>query len=201
MKPVALITKVIQEVDKKTESVDWKKATKGESLISGDEVRTGKKSLAIIKFLDNSILRVREQSSLKVNSEGTARTVEIENGGLGFDIQKQKQNEQFKFTSPTSVASIRGTKGKISHAGNGDILIVTEGTVNLKNNASGNDVDVTAGTIGFSNSDGTVSSRKATQQELADATSAATGGSNNELNLEMKDSKGNKKELKFKYKK
>ncbi len=67
------------------------------------------------------------------------------------------------------------------------------------NNFSKNNVDVPAGYIGFSRSDGFVSSRKATGQELADADNAATSNTVNELNLELKDSKGNKKELKLKF--
>jgi hypothetical protein len=200
---VALITKIIQDVSKKSENSDWKKAMKGEPLISGDYVRTGERSLAIVKFTDNSLLRVREQSEVRIGGEiaggAFSKEVNIERGGIGFDVKKQ-QNEQFRFTSPTSVASIRGTKGKLITGPDGDTLTVTEGTVNLKNNSSNKDVDVPKGSIGFSNPDGSLSSRNATQDELSDANNAATGGSTNELNLEMRDSQGNKKNLKIKYK-
>jgi hypothetical protein len=125
----------------------------------------------------------------------------LNGGAFGFEVKKQKQNEQFQLTSPTSVASIRGTKGKMSGGLGNDTLVVTEGLVNFKNNSSGNDVDVAAGFIGFSLQDGTITSRKATTQELADANNAATGGSSHDLNLELKDSQGNKKDLKIRYKK
>lgn len=201
---VALITKVIQDVTKKTSENDWQKAGKGETLLSGDKVRTGQKSLAIVKFLDNSIVRVRENSELSMNSEvagvGTLRNVQLNKGGYGFQVKKQ-QNDQFRLTSPTSVASIRGTMGKFSGGTGNDTLVVTEGLVNLRNTISGNEVDVAEGEIGFSNEDGTISSRKATEQELADAGNAATGGTDNELKLELRDGQGNKKELKLKYKK
>ncbi|HEV8537945.1 MAG TPA: FecR family protein [Bacteroidota bacterium] len=203
---LALITKTVQDVTRKSPPVDWTKAAKGDPLISGGQVKTGSKSFAVVKFIDNSIIRVREFSELIISGQSGApgslsKGVQLRNGAFGFDIKKQKQDEQFQLTSPTSVASIRGTKGKLSGGRGNDTLIVTEGIVNLRNNSSNNNVDVLAGYIGFSNDDGTVTSRKATEDELADAGNAAGGGSDHELNLEMKDSQGNKKDLKIKYKK
>jgi hypothetical protein len=202
--PVALIMKVIPDVTRKSVSVDWIAAKKSESLTSGDSVRTGKKALAVIKFMDNSIVRVREQSEVTINGEKTdgkyTKTVDMNNGSFGFEVKKQKKDEQFRLTSPTSVASIRGTKGKLSRGHGNDTLVVTEGLVNLKNKFSNKEIDVAAGFIGFSNEDGSLSMREATNQELSDASSAATGGSTNELNLKMKDTKGNTKDLKIKFK-
>ncbi len=203
---VALITKTIQVVNRKSPPNDWITAVKGDPLISGDQLQTGKKSLAIVKFIDNSIIRVRELSELIIGGQSTApgmlsKVIQLNGGTFGFDVKKQKQNEQFRFTSPTSVASIRGTKGKMNGGKGNDTLVVTEGLVNFKNTTSNNEVDVPAGFIGFSNQDGSISSRKATEQELADANNAATGGTLHELNFELKDSQGNKKDLKIKYKK
>ena len=78
-------------------------------------------------------------------------------------------------------------------------LDITKISNSLKNMVSNKDIDVPAGYIGFSNDDGSLSSRLATADELADANAAATGGTQNELNLELKDTKGNRKELKLKY--
>jgi hypothetical protein len=200
---MALVFKIVQDVTKKTSTADWTKALKGENLSSGDQVKTGTHSLAIVKFLDNSILRVREQSVLTVSGEGSrgsqVRTIQINAGAFGFDVKKQKQNEQFRLTSPTSVASIRGTKGTWSGGRGNDTLVVVEGLVNLRNSVSNKDLDIPAGYIGFSNSDGSLSSRHGTAEELADASASASGVSLNELNLELKDAKGNRKELKLKY--
>jgi len=200
---MALVFKIVQDVTKKTSTADWTKALKGENLASGDQVKTGTRSLAIVKFLDNSILRVREQSVLTVSGEGyrgsQVKTIQLNGGGFGFDVKKQRQNEQFRLTSPTSVASIRGTQGKWCGGEGRDTLIVGEGLVNLKNTVSNRDLDVPAGYVGFSNEDGSLSSRRATAEELADANAAATGGSQHELNLELKDGKGNRKEMKLKY--
>src|ERR1041385_8704072 len=83
-KPVAQIVKVIQIVDKKTEPAEWEKASPGDGLGSGDGVRTGKKSFAIVKFLDNSILRVRENSLLKISDEAAIKAAGFQQIGGSF---------------------------------------------------------------------------------------------------------------------
>ena len=201
---LALVFKTVLDVTRKAPANDeWLKAMRGEPLASGDQVKTGDRSLAVVKFLDNSILRVRAQSLLTVSGEGAhgsaIRTIELNGGAFGFEVKKQKTDEQFRLTSPTSVASIRGTRGKWSRGAN-DTLVVTEGLVNLKNNVSNKDTDVPAGWVGISGPDGSLSSRQATKGELDDADAAATGGEN-DLRLELKDAKGNKKELHLKYNK
>lgn len=200
---LALIMKVIPEVTKKSETTEWSKAAKGDALSNGDRVRTEKNSLAIIKFMDRSIVRLREQSELSIDGSAIdgkfTKTIKLTRGGFGFEFRKQG-DEQFRLTSPTSVASIRGTRGKLSGGEGSDTLIVTEGLVSFHNNVSNKDVDVAAGEIGVSDQDGTITTRQATAQELADANKLATGGTTNELKLELKDSQGNKKELKLRYK-
>mgnify|MGYP001165936476 FL=1 len=200
---LAVIQKIIKDVKKKSSQNDYAPASTGDVLFVGDQVQTGKGSLALIKFKDKSIVRLREQSVLTMNGVGKQNSFIKENhltqGSLEFEVQKQKA-ELFRLTSPTSVASIRGTKGKWSGGQGHDTLVVTEGRVNLKNKISGNETDVDAGSIGFSNEDGSVYSRIATEEELADAISAASNAKINELKLEMQDSKGNKKELKLRYK-
>ena len=200
---LAMIKKIVNDVKKKSLSTEYTRASLGDILAEGDHVQTGKKSLALIKFLDGSIIRLREQSEIILNVEGQRssmiRESHILRGSLGFEVVKQ-QSDRFRLTSPTSVASIRGTKGKWSGGQGHDTLIVTEGLVNLKNKISNKDIDISAGYIGFSDEDGSLSSRKATDEELTDANEAAIGKTMNELKFEMNDSKGNKKELKLRYK-
>jgi hypothetical protein len=201
---MAVITKVIPDVEKKNMTVEWNKATAGVALVAGDRVRTGKLALAVIKFMDQSIMRLREQSELTLSAEGPRgsmiKTIELSSGGFGFDVRKQ-QNEQFRLTSPTSVASIRGTRG-IWCGGRGlDTLLVLEGLVNLNNLISKRDIDVPAGFIGFSGKDGDLVSRRATEQELLRAAQIVRGnGLPGEIKLDMKDPQDNNRELKLKIK-
>lgn len=203
---VALAIKVVQDVSRKPGNLDWTKAKKGDFLFSGDFVRTGERSIALVKFKDNSVLRVREKSELKVIGEqkdgAFSKTVAIDKGEFSFDIKKQ-ENEQFTFTSPTSVASIRGTQGLMESSETGDLITVLEGLVNLLNTTSNTSVDVGENQTGVSLSDGTVQVRAATTQEVNEAESSIqagqSSGTQKSLEIEMQDAQGNKKTLKIDY--
>jgi hypothetical protein len=127
--PVAVIMKVINDVIYKNVQSDWTAAKIGQPLSTGDEIKTGEKSLALIKFTDGSILNVREKSSLKIYADKKDKEILkntfIENGNVEFNVNKQ-ENEEFKFTTPTMVASIRGTEGYIGNLSDGSSILVCE---------------------------------------------------------------------------
>ena len=203
--PVALVSKVVLDVTRKESFKDWQIARRGETLSSGDRVKTGEKSVAVIKFKDNSLVRVRELSELTVtgttNGSSFSKSVNVESGVVGFNIKKQRSDEEFRFTSPTSVASIRGTSGKFVSGGFSDTLTIIEGTVLMTNSASSEFVEVRAGYTGVSNSDGTISARVATQEELTTAGNAARiSDQENKLEIELRDNQGNRKELRIEIK-
>jgi hypothetical protein len=116
-KPIAAyIIKVVKDVERRASSASgWSKALLLSELKSGYEVRTQDKSFAMIKFADESTVRLREKSIITIQGEVSGnkilnRDVFIERGRAVFNIKKQ-ETEQFRFTSPISVASIRGTEG------------------------------------------------------------------------------------------
>lgn len=134
---VGVLTKVIQKVEYKyVEDGNWDNAELGGVLYDGDEVRTGNRSLALLKFLDNSLLRVRQNSIVtiygtKENSKLNKNTF-IQQGKVGFEVSKQ-EDEEFKFTTPTGVASIRGTSGFFEVPVDGSMLLyVDEGLVEIE---------------------------------------------------------------------
>lgn len=134
---VGVLTKVIQKVEyKSVEDGNWDNAELGGVLYDGDEVRTGNRSLALLKFLDNSLLRVRQNSIVtiygtKENSKLNKNTF-IQQGKVGFEVSKQ-EDEEFKFTTPTGVASIRGTSGFFEVPVDGSMLLyVDEGLVEIE---------------------------------------------------------------------
>jgi len=92
---------------------------------------------------------------------------------VGFDIKKQRDGGQFRFSSPVSVASIRGTEGRFVSGGQSDTLTVLEGMVELTNGMSLDQIEVRAGFTGISTCDGTIWARLATPDELRVAGSAA----------------------------
>jgi hypothetical protein len=196
---IGLISKVIQDVTRRVSGQEWQKATRGQTLVSGDMVKTGAKSFAILKLKDNSLLRLREESEVVVT--GTLRgkefskSIQVRQGVVGFNIKKQGPGEQFRFSSPTSVASVKGTGGVLRVNGS-DTLTVVEGLVSLTNSVSNTSVDVPAGYTGISRPDGTVESRVSTAAELTAAEDAMrTGDQPRQLKLELKNSQGQQKDL------
>lgn len=200
---VALLSKVILEVVRKEAGKNWEKAVRGQTLASGDMLRTGPGALAIIKFKDNSLVRLREKSELTVTGKQTgnslSKSVEITTGVVGFNVQKQRAGEEFRFTSPTSVASIRGTAGMLNSTPGVDTITVTEGTVMLSNKRSSRTVDVSSGFTGISNGDGTLQVRPSTPREQRSALEALRDDQRKRLEIELRDPQGKTNRLKIEY--
>ncbi len=166
-KNVALFWIIKNNVEKSAEGgKDWKSAKKGELIYDNDVVRTQKDAFALIKFNDTSTLRVGPSSEVEVYGENTPSSTNIKTGEVGFNMAKQK-DKPFQFTTPTAVASIRGTEGFFAVQINGtDFLTIIEGLVRLSNRFSNDTVDVGAGETGESSGDGKISVHKSTQDDL-----------------------------------
>ncbi len=202
---IAILSKIILDVSRKEAQAEWTPAKMGETLGSGDRVRTGERSVAIIKFKDNSLVRVRQFSEVTVTGSQSgasfSKAVNVEGGAVGFDVAKQRADEEFRFTSPTSVASIRGTSGLWASLQNGDTLTILTGLASLRNVVGNNAVDVPAGYIAFSNPDGTLFTRLATQAERNAAEDALrTGDQPMRLEFELHDNQGKTRNLLLDYK-
>lgn len=203
--PIALVSKVIMDVTRKNEGQDWRIAKRGETLASGERIRTGEKSFAVIKFTDNSMLRVREKSEVVVtgvkNGKTFSKSTELERGVIGFSIKKQRPGEEFRFSSPTSVASIRGTSGQFGAQDSVDLLVVLEGLVRLENKISNRFIDVEGGFTGISSKSGELQLRPSTAEEkLTAELSSRAGDREQKLDIELNDGKGNKKQIEIKFK-
>jgi hypothetical protein len=201
---LGLVSKVVLDVSRKEAENEWQQAKRGETLASGDRVKTGDRSLAVIKFKDNSLVRVRERSELVVTGEmkGSAfsKAVTVEKGAVGFNIMKQQVDEEFRFSSPTSVASIRGTGGQFVASDPSDTLVVTEGVVRLTNTVSKDSVDVQAGMTAISSVNGVIVTRPSTENERQAALDAARiGERDNQLEFDLRDGRGGRRKLKIDY--
>lgn len=169
-KPVATVFKPVGTVTFKTENKDWSPAKPATMLLSGDLVRTDENSFAIIKFLENSVLRVQEKSEVTISGEITSnrefsKNVYLQRGELGFDVKK-RPNEKFEFSTPTSVASIRGTGGLlITGQDSNDVLILGNGIVEFKNLLSNFIATIKAGQTAYSMSNGTITVTETTPEE------------------------------------
>jgi hypothetical protein len=168
---VGFIMKAIQKVDyREFNNVDWEDAKIGTTLQSGDEVKTGLRSLAIIKFKDNSLLRVREKSVVTIfgdqNRKKISKNTEIKSGTLGFDVTKQN-GEEFKFTTPTMVASIKGTSGYFKVIDSQTFLFLESGVIEIESTVGLKEkVTLTAGKTAQVGMDGIVKVARATSEEF-----------------------------------
>ena len=136
--PIALIKKIIKDVSYKTvDASDWEVAKTGNPLKSGEQVKTGFKSLALVLFTDGTgLLRVRENSTMYIYGEKSGKKTNkntfIERGLIGFDVNKQDV-EEFKFTTPTAVAAIRGTAGYLEVGADSSTTVVCDhGEIEVK---------------------------------------------------------------------
>ncbi len=171
----ATVIKVIRSVDKKSPATGWQKAILGEHLRSGYELRTEKLSFAQIKFPDETKIIVRENSILTVTAKVQGkqvldRSVYMQRGQVAFDVKKQA-TEQFRFSSPISVASIRGTQGGyVAGADSVDQLIINVGLATLTNLLSHLSQDVATGQIGITYGNGQINVQNSNpqQQQLGD---------------------------------
>lgn len=179
---------------------NWKPAQKGLGLESGTLVKTDEKSFLLIKFLDGSFLRVGENTTLEVvgeNPKGNyARKVNVENGGVDFKITKTKG--KFEFTTPLSVATIRGTEGLLISRTDADTLMVREGEVDFFNKISNLRGIVKAGEIGISTKGGEIITRIMT--DLERQKSQELGKEFEKREIEIRGKTGEGKEIKIKIK-
>jgi len=136
---VAVILKVRQDVrvtpPNQTKTVRGKR---GMALQDGNKVETGKASFCALKFIDDrSLLRIQENSSCIIEGKKEQNKIEknifVQVGTFFADLFKPSST--FKITTPTSVASIKGTKfWVVQHSPT--MYIVTRGVIEVKNDVN-----------------------------------------------------------------
>lgn len=167
----AIVLKVIQDVKHKKPATDWLKTVPATQLEAADQLKTGDKSVAVVRFVDGSTLRVRENTTITIFADkkerGLIKNTKIDVGKMRFDVEKQQDEDEFIITTPTAVATIRGTSGFVNVDENGQTLLVVEsGVVDVKAlfglQQSGT---VEAGNSSFVTRNGNVSINPSTEQE------------------------------------
>jgi hypothetical protein len=113
---------------------------KGMRLSNGDKITTGAKSFAAIKFIDDgSLVRVRAKSNcvVKAHKEKNSwlKSVYVAFGAIYSKVTRQKS--RFRVSTPTSVASVKGTEWETLQDKNGRTLYIALGGFIEISNASG----------------------------------------------------------------
>ena len=152
---------------------------RGMALSNGDLIITGEDGLAIILFLDDKTqLKIKGNTETEITGsrgkDGISKRVNMAFGSLKASIEKQKG--EFVISTPTSVASVKGTEFWLIVSPNpGDILIGLSGDVEFTNRLTGQTVIVGAGMVVESTPDGEMVVL-VTIKITGEATSGISGG-------------------------
>ncbi|PJZ68192.1 transcriptional regulator [Leptospira perolatii] len=110
-------------------------------LLPEDRISTGKDSLADIQLMDGVVIRVKENTNLTLKKI----FVDSANGDLFTDLGLNKgkifskvntklgKGSKFSVTTPTVVASVRGTEFAVEDTGKGAQALVADGSVAVSN--------------------------------------------------------------------
>jgi hypothetical protein len=202
---VATVTRTIKQVDLQSAGAAWREAHRGDPLQAGDMVRTGDAALAVVKFVDNTLLQIRANSIVGLTGELRNRTISKEvtlsNGGVGFTVPKQRPGEEFRFSSPTSVASIRGTSGYFVSTDSSDTLTVLEGSILYMNVSSRQEITVDAGYTAVTGRSGSIEHAPSTDEQKHSAEgSLKSGDARKQLEIDLRNGSGKSKKLRIDYK-
>ena len=135
---VAIMLKVRRDVrvfpTNKTNAVQGKR---GYVLQHGNKIETGARSFCAVKFIDDkSLLRIRENSTCTIEGEKEQNKIDkniiVEIGSFFASLFKPRGS--FKVTTPTSVASVKGTKFWVIQQ-SPTKYIVEEGVIEVENDA------------------------------------------------------------------
>jgi len=201
----AFVIKVVRNVSKSGPTAGWSQAMPLDKLAGGQQIRTDAKSFALIKFSDETKLVVRELTVVEIKGQIQGkqildRNVHTTRGNVAFDVKKQEK-EAFRFSSPISVASIRGTTGNFlrDEDDNTDYLGIGTGLATFLNLLSNLSLDVADGQTGTSDGDGNLDVHDSSDEEdaLNDTDNAGfelTEGTH-ELRFGAEDREGNRKTI------
>jgi hypothetical protein len=90
----------------------------GTMLDPNDTVITGNRSSVEVEFSDKNKIRLKSNSEfslkkLSLAADSSEQEVFLQRGMLVAEIKKQKQTDNFKVTTPTVIAGVRGTKFQV----------------------------------------------------------------------------------------
>jgi hypothetical protein len=128
----AVFSVVNGKVEYQAQGAQWKPARVGDHVTKGTVISTGFKSNAVIKVGPTSIslkpvTRLTLEELIKTEG-GTQTSLYLLAGRVNADVPPQAgETTEFKVTSPTATASVRGTKFEFD----GVNLVVDRGTVVL----------------------------------------------------------------------
>ncbi len=195
---VAVTAKLIGGAELKIRGGEYKADLKrGKQVNDRDWVRTKSDGYLALMFLDDkTLLKLRENSELEIqavrSSTGLDKSIQMSFGKVKAQISPQSSGE-FTITTPTSVASVKGTIFWIIVTLEGDQIVGIEGTVTVTNTESGETVTVGVGQTATSSSDGTIDVAPTPEGGVPDDPGETDVG--NQIRIRLENAEGDSKEI------
>lgn len=174
----------------------------GKPLNNEDRITTGNNSFTAIMYLDDkTLVKVMENSELTIRGSrsgyGINKELDIAFGKLSAKIAKQ-EGKEFRISTPTSVASVKGTDLLISSDPiQGDSFVLITGIIEVTNSISGETTQINEGETATSTPDGSLDVTETTEEDLEGFLESDEGTEDDiqELRFEIEDDNGNIKQI------
>ncbi len=176
----------------------------GTPLSNQDKVKTGDNGFVALMYIDDkTVVKILGNSDLDILGERSGaminKSINIEYGKVTAAVTKQ-EGKQFRVSTPTSVASVKGTSLAInSDPSSGDSFTLLEGLIEVTNIVTGESTDVKEGETAISTNEGSLEVNETTEQDLLGFDDANIQISTQEIRFEIEDENGETKEIIIKF--
>tara|TARA_B100000214_G_scaffold315141_1_gene248303 strand:- start:2225 stop:2896 length:672 start_codon:yes stop_codon:yes gene_type:complete len=176
----------------------------GSPLSDQDKVTTGENGFVALMYIDDkTVVKILGNSDLDILGKRSGaminKSINIEYGKVAAAVTTQKGKE-FRVSTPTSVASVKGTSlGIESDPSTGDSFTLIEGLIEVTNVVTGESTNVKEGETAVSMNDGSLAVNKTTEEDLAVFEGADIQNSTQEIRFEIEDDNGEIKEIIIKF--
>ena len=177
------------------------KVKKADILYSKDQLTSGEKSFAAFKFIDGSgIIKLFPNSSIVINTKKEngklSKNTFISKGSLLSKVNKHFGI--FNVETPTTVASIKGTKFYLKYLDSGETVLYTiEGSILFSNKNNGKNAYVNKGQVGRSDGTGKIIVKKYSPRDLPNGVNDQLFKESKTLKIQMKNANGETKQIKL----
>ena len=176
----------------------------GSPLSHQDKIKTGKNGYIALMYLDDkTVVKMLGNSDLTIMGDRSGnkinKSLDIKYGRVAANVKPQKGKE-FRVSTPTSVASVKGTEFAIqSDPSTGDSFTLIEGLIEVTNSITGESTEVEEGETAISTPDGSLDVAETTSDDLDGFEEASIEPPTQELRFEVEDENGNLKEILIKF--
>lgn len=176
----------------------------GSPLSNQDRIITDKDGFVMIMYLDDkTVVKILGNSTLDILGDRSGKTInksiDIKYGKIAANVKPQ-DGKDFTISTPTSVASVKGTELAInSDPSRGDSFTLIEGLIEITNSVTGESTDVQQGETAVSTPEGSLEVSKTSEEDLDAFEEASIDIPSQELKFEVEDDNGNLKEIIIKF--